>query len=264
MRNVTQEYEQEIAFYQALAYGIFEIAAIILSIFSWKLQNLRINWKIMVIMSIFININYVTQIGQSLLFMENGESINADIILLFSCIGQYMTLILYLRLITKSVKNALIRIGMHLSFKFHSFSIILPILITLIYQGIAVYNIIWQNSSINHDVLDWVEAIFHLQVCIIAIWNLIIKRIYTPRKYLKNRCYSWILIFYFVLTTILAFIVAAVDYNDYKEFLINICMNLIIDLGPLLVMAHFSIIYTTSSSKNSFIKESRENHPIQN
>ena len=245
MDNLAEHRERSIALCQAVIYSVFQIAISILTVFVCLYHYVRGKWQTMVVFSIFVSIDYIAQVAQSLSFMSEGNSIRSHIFYVTSCVGQLGSLVLYLYLIASSLTSYLIRKRKFWTARLHVYSVCAPAAVGIVHTLLAFYYIFFNNNVMIFGVLELLENVLHWLIALISVWNIVLKRKYY-KKYINTRCYSWAIVTFFFSNAVVSIPIMMMGDDTYGAFIFQTCVNVVIDLGPMLAFMHFALAYKPS------------------
>ena len=237
--------EKRIAFYQIIVYSILQILLTAVTFYVCIYHSFRGKWTIMILFSVFVSVDYIGQIVQWYFFInEVGGAWNTSFVVICIC-GDIGPCITYLYLVALSIKPYLIRKAKAHIAKMHLRSVLLPLIASLVYIGIALYNIFTKAEEIR----NWyIEIFIYSLLAVIAVWNILLKKFYY-KKYKKSKCYSWTIVAFFIFDAMFSVWLALIPENDSRWFLIDAILYLLFDLGPIMAFMYFALFYRIASLK---------------
>ncbi|MDR3548778.1 MAG: hypothetical protein P4M11_11030 [Candidatus Pacebacteria bacterium] len=244
--SFSPEKREEIAVCQAVFYSLFQVGMTAMIVLVCMYQTARGKWGIMIAFSISVSVDYVAQVVQSVSTATKHVGYLADIAFTVSSAGLFSAFVIYCYLIAAHVRPSLIRKRMKIMAYVHTYSVLLPVTVALIYMSLLVYYYFF-SREVEQEYTKYLDLLMHILIAIIAIWNMFLKRKY-HRKYLKTKCYSWTVTLFFTLDAVLTVIDKSFYDGSYHMFIFRSCVDLYTDLCPLMAFIYFALYSKTSAS----------------
>ena len=245
-----QDIEEQIGKYQIGIYSLFQVCLTALIIQVCRYHSFRGKWSIMITFSVFVSVDYIGQISSNILSLYKVNKYVIGIMLQISILGELGSYVLYLYLVVVSIRPSLIRKAKYLMAKFHVWTAILPVGLTLGYFAACAINVYLGINDELEIYMKYIQVGIYFSITFIATWNIVLRKMYY-KKYKQTRCYSWTTVGFFAFNAVFELFLVLTNEKSRQMFIFCSSMNLLFDLGPMLAFMQFGLYYRIALTRDA-------------